>query len=90
MSLAPWEGLRPPVPDWHKLALTDPWLSHACGVKWQEASKPPTWTRDEVLRFLSTLKHHEGRDTIKGFLVELLADEITEIVLATMQAAGEQ
>jgi len=90
MRLPPWTGIEPPVPDWHQLATADPWLAEACEVQFRQATRPPTWTRDEVLRFLSTLRNHEGRHTIKAFLVELLADEITEIVLATIEAAGLQ
>lgn len=86
--LPPWTGLEPPVPDWHRLAIGDKWLSSACNVQHRQASTPPTWTKEEVLRFLATIRTHEGRDTIRAFLIDLLADEIAEIVLATLEQVG--
>lgn len=87
MRLPPWQGLEPPIPEWHRIACADEWLATACGVRFQQARKPDTWTREEVLKFLSTLRHHDGRGTIRAFLVDLLADDIAEIVLAVLKEA---
>lgn len=72
----------PPPPDWHQVAVRYPWLRDACRCELQEASKPPTWSTSEILAFLSTLRHHQARHVIRAFLLDLVADELAEIILA--------